>query len=95
MKFKKDFFNRFGSEISAPAQLAYEAMQILFGTLLKTRDPTKIKDTIINQKEFDGLNGKIIIDEYGDPFRKFYILQIQNAKPISIDEISIKEILNY
>lgn len=70
----------FNEEISITAQIAFEAMQVLFSGLSKTDDPGKLKEAILKQRVFKGLNGDIIIDKYGDPVRPLYILEIQDSK---------------
>lgn len=79
-QFTKQYKNMFNEEISITAQIAFEAMQVLFSGLSKTDDPGKLKEAILKQRVFKGLNGDIIIDKYGDPVRPLYILEIQDSK---------------
>ncbi len=80
INFKKKYENRFKERLSEPAQIGYESARLLISGLLKTDDPKKLKQTILKQKSFTGVNGKIIIDQYGEPIRTMYILQIKNKK---------------
>jgi branched-chain amino acid transport system substrate-binding protein len=77
--FKKRYESRFGEKIGEGSLLGYEAAQVLFSALSKTNDPGKLKETILNQREFKGIDNKIIIDEYGDALRAMYISEIKNG----------------
>ena len=94
LDFKSNYLDRFGQIASTfTAQPSYEAMQILSYALSKTDDPKKLKDIILKQKTFDGLDGKIVFDKYGDCLRNLYILEIQNSKLSAIEKITVEELL--
>ena len=93
LTFKENYFKRFGEKITGGARLSYEATQILFYALSKTTNPKKLKNTILKQKTFEGLDGEIILDNFGDPVRKLYIMEIQNGNYNNIGEIEIEDLL--
>ena len=92
--FEDEYKKRFGNQLSGAAQLTYEALQILFDALSKTNDPKNLKDTILKQKSFNGIDGKIAFDKYGDPIRPLHIMEIQNGKARNIGTIYNQEPLN-
>lgn len=79
-EFKTQYKQRFDEDIGINAYIAFEAAQILIDALQKTNDPAKLKAVILNQKTYQGLTDSIIIDEYGDPSRPLYILEIQDSR---------------
>ena len=86
-KFEKRFKEKYKSELSGPAQLTYETLGILSDALSKTTDPKKIKNVILQQKEFEAVDGKIRFDKYGDSIRPLHIMEIQNGKMKNIGTI--------
>jgi len=86
-RFSTLYERRFGEKISEAAQDGYEAAHVLFSALSKTDDPTKLKKIILEQKVFQGADGKIMIDAYGDVIRTMYTLEILNGKVEVIDTL--------
>lgn len=85
LEFMKQYIQRFGNEPEHPAGIfAYEAAQLLFSILAKTRNPLEIKSAILKQKTFQGLQGKLQIDPFGDVERSFYILSVKDGEFIAI-----------
>lgn len=80
LRYKTQYEEQFNTSVSLADQISYEAAQILFKALKVTVEPEKIRDKILQTKVFDGLNGKIEIDKYGDPTRPLYVLTIQDQK---------------
>ncbi len=85
VNFKKKIENRFREEVSLAYQLTYDTSQILFQALRKTLDPTKIKQSILDQRVYEGIDGKIIFDKYGDPSRNQYLMDVKNGKIETIE----------
>ena len=94
LSFEQKYIERYGDRITGIALSAYETITILFNALLKTNDPKKLETTILNQKSFKGIDGKIIFDEYGDPIRTLNITEIKNGKAVTIGKIEPVELLN-
>ena len=80
LQFKEQYKSKFTEEISITAQIAFEAMKVLFSGLSKTDESAKLKEAILKQSVFQGLNDDIIIDKYGDPVRPLYIQKIEDSK---------------
>ncbi len=83
--FMKRFRKRFGYSPNFAAAKGYEAAKIIIKALKKNLDPSKIKDTIINIKRFEGLDGDFIIDRFGDPKRKLYLITVKNGEFIRVE----------
>ena len=81
VKFKKEYEQRFGEEISMAGQLGYESAHVLLGALAITEDPKLLKKTILDQKVFTSVGGgEITLDEFGDPARTMFVLEIHDGK---------------
>ena len=83
--FKSRFNKRFGSDPNFASVYSYEAAQLLFNALSDSVDPKNLKDTILKQARFEGLQGKITFDKYGDAHRKTSIVAIQNQQSVVIE----------
>jgi branched-chain amino acid transport system substrate-binding protein len=88
VKFHRDYRERYGDSITGPAQTTYESITIIFDALQKTDDPVKLKEIILNQKYFEGIDGKISFDRNGDTIRLLHIMEIRGGVPVNIGEIS-------
>jgi branched-chain amino acid transport system substrate-binding protein len=77
---ERSFKERFGEKPNFAAHLGYEAARILFRALSVDTDPSTIKDTILDLKTFEGLEGEIAIDEFGDASRKVFLVTVKNGK---------------
>lgn len=88
INFKKKYEERFNIKVTGYSTIAYETITVLAEGLKVTTDPAKLKDTIIKQRVFQGLDGKIIIDKYGDPLRTIYYSRIENGEIIATEKIT-------
>ncbi len=68
--FKKQYRDRFGTDPSFASVHAYEAARMLFDGLEKTRNPSELKQAILEQDRFFGVQGDFRLDSYGDAQRK-------------------------
>lgn len=80
LKFQKDYRNRFGSEPSFAAIYSYEAARVILEALLIDDSPENLKDTILNFNEYQGLQGDLRIDRFGDTTRSHYIKNIKDGR---------------
>lgn len=80
LTFKRQFNERFGRNPYFGAVFGYEAAQLLFSALSKTDDVKKLKDTIINQAIYHGLQGDIRMDKYGDVKRKRFLVTVKDGQ---------------
>lgn len=80
IKFKKAYKDRFGDIFGNTAQRGYEAASLILYALSQTNDPRKLKEVILKRGVFDGVDGKIRINKYGDAIRSIYLLEVQEHK---------------
>ena len=64
----------------------YELGKILIQNLLESEDISTLKQRILKKKIYEGLQGNIIFDKYGDITREYFIMQVKNAKYVKINE---------
>jgi len=81
LEFEKRFRNRFGQGHGFPGLCGYEAAQVLFKAYEEAKgEVSKLPETILRIKTFQGLQGEIQIDEYGDAHRRKFITAIEGGK---------------
>ncbi|MEI6314639.1 MAG: ABC transporter substrate-binding protein [Syntrophus sp. (in: bacteria)] len=81
VEFRKRYRTRFGDvEPTFAVVMGYEAVMVVKDALSKNPDPTKLKETILKQKTFNGLQGAFEIDSYGDAKRKAYIVTVRKNR---------------
>lgn len=79
--FKDKFQTRFGTDGPTFAALfGYEAVMVLKDALFLNPDPRQLKETILKQKTFQGLDGAFEIDSFGDAKRNAYIVTVSNNR---------------
>jgi len=72
---------RFGDvDLTFAVVTGYEAVMVVKDALSRNPDPKRLKETILKQKNFNGMQGVFEIDSYGDAKRKGYIATVQNNR---------------
>jgi branched-chain amino acid transport system substrate-binding protein len=80
--FKKTH-NKIPSIIEAQG---YELGKILIQHLSFSSDISTLKQRILKQTKYNGLQGDIIFDKYGDVSREYFMMEVKNAKYIKIED---------
>jgi len=80
LDFAKKFKEKYNQEPSVFSLQGYELSKILIDNLKKTTDISKLKDEILKQKKYHGLQGDITFDKYGDVNRKYFIMEMKNGR---------------
>lgn len=76
--FREAFLRRFRREPDFPAVCGYEAAKLLFAAYEKARSPGQpLADALSKIGEMEGLQSKIVMDEYGDPRREKFLVLIR------------------
>jgi branched-chain amino acid transport system substrate-binding protein len=83
--FRNGYQERFGEAPIFASYFAYEAAVVIFAALKVNDDPADLKKTILNLRKFDGTQGVIEIDEYGDPKRKVFLMTVKDGKFVSLE----------
>ena len=62
-----------------------EATQILLDALSKTDNPKALKGVILNQSVYQGLQGEIRIDKFGDVQRKQFLITVKDGRFVTLE----------
>jgi branched-chain amino acid transport system substrate-binding protein len=90
-KFVEDYQARFkGKTPDAMAMLGYDSVMILADAMKRagTTDGDKVRAALAGTKDFDGVTGKITIDENRNAMKPMVILQVKGGKFKLIDTIN-------
>ncbi len=79
-EFRSQFEKRFGHPANFASHFSYEAAQVLFTALKKNPNPDMLRETIKGIKTFKGTQGTIVIDAFGDPERKTFLLTVKDGR---------------
>jgi len=85
LSFVKRYKKRYNITPSVFETQGYELAQIVIKNLKKSTDISKLKDNIIATKKYNGLQGDIVFDKYGDVMREFFMLEVKNKKFIKMN----------
>lgn len=77
--FVKRYENKYKQKPSIFASKAYELSTIII-ELLKKGDETKLKENLLLQQKFQGLQDMIVFDKYGDVIRDFITFEVKDGK---------------
>jgi len=81
VKFKERYRARFGEvEPTFVVVMAYETVMVVQEALSRNPDPKQLKEAILKQQTFQGLQGPFEIDAYGDAKRKAYVVTVRNHR---------------
>ncbi len=79
LQFSKNYRDRFGRSPDLCSMLGYETVHVFKKALEKAGgDPCKLAKTIPGK--YRGLQGDIMIDEFGDSYRRWNILQVKDGR---------------
>ena len=84
--FRQEYFNRFGLEPSFAAIFGYEAADLVIRALTNgsPHDADSIKRSILSLTPFESLQGRLQLDDFGDPLREPFTYQFQSGIPVRI-----------
>ncbi len=85
MKFRNDFQKRFGYEAGFASVHAYDAAGVLFRALQKNDNPSGLKETMKEMGPFEGLQGEITLDRFGDVSSRHFLMTIRDGAFYSLD----------
>ena len=85
LEFSKEYKKRYNSLPSVFATQGYELAQILIKNLHDSSDILTLKDRILGIKKYNGLQGDIIFDKYGDVMREFFVMEVKNNRFIKVN----------
>ncbi|MDR3412746.1 MAG: ABC transporter substrate-binding protein [Formivibrio sp.] len=81
VEFKSNYQSRFGNAPSFGAAFGYDAAMVLANALKKTGGSAdKLKEALLETRDFKGLIDDFSLDKFGDVQRPFYLSAINNGK---------------
>ena len=86
LAFKRNYEDRFGMVPDFAAVHAYTAVQILERAVESTPKKGSLKETILSQKMYRGLQSTVEFDAYGDPYRKPFIFTVEAGEFVNRTE---------
>lgn len=86
-EFAKQFESQFKTKPNFTSVYAYETVMVMAEGIKKSKslDPIKIKSSILDQAQFEGLEEQFRINRYGDAERSKSLVQIMNGEFVRID----------
>lgn len=80
LEFQQAYWERFHTDATFGAAFGYDALLALKEALLKgsTHTAVELKNTLLEIKDFQGLQGNYSLDAYGDPHRDYFLFQVKN-----------------
>lgn len=89
LEFKTSYQSRFGKAPSFGAAFGYEAAMVLAKALEKTRgSPAKLKEALLETRDFKGLMDNFSLDQFGDVQRPFYLSAIEKGKFVILGKLN-------
>ncbi len=89
-KFVNDYKTKYNQLPDALAALAYDAARILADAMTRagSTDGEKVRDAIAATKDFDGVTGKISINEERNAVKSAVIVKVENGKYLLTETIA-------
>lgn len=90
VKFKDAFKAKYSKEPNAFNALGYDLAYFLADALKRSgeADPVKLKEALASTKDFNGITGKISIDEKHNPVKSITILQMKDGEQTFLKKLS-------
>lgn len=80
LRFKSAYRERYKVEPTFAAAYSYEAVKIVAAALARNGgDPRRLKETLLAMGKYQGLQGEITLDRFGDAVRKVFVIRIDNG----------------
>jgi len=79
-KFKRRFIDRFGYEPELGAILGFESVMLIKQAVERGATKETMKDVIIKKGKFQGLQGEININPFGDRVIKPFVVKVEKGK---------------
>jgi len=80
LNFVRKYEKRYKTKPSVFASQSYETTKIIIEVLKKNENIDEFKNTLLSIKKFEGLQGQIEFDEYGDVKRDYILMTVKNGQ---------------
>ncbi|NCB74543.1 MAG: amino acid ABC transporter substrate-binding protein [Clostridia bacterium] len=86
--FKNKYIQSYGEEPTFAAVMSYESVMLLYQAMIESDDLTSdhLKQAILEQEVYSGLQGEIHINKFGDTVREEYIYQIIDGNFVKVND---------
>ena len=93
-KFVNDYKAKYNQLPDALAALAYDAARILADSMQRagSTDGEKVRDAIASTKDFDGVTGRITINEERNAVKSAVIVKVENGKYLLTETIKPEDV---
>lgn len=90
VKFRDTFKAKYGSEPDAFNALGYDLAYFVADALKRAgaADPVKLKDALASTKDFEGVTGKLSIDEKHNPVKAITILEMKDGEQTFVKKLA-------
>jgi branched-chain amino acid transport system substrate-binding protein len=90
MAFVQAYRKKYNEDPDAMVALGYDSLKLLADAMKRagSSDPSKVNAAIAATKDFDGVTGKITLDEHRNPTKPAVILQVKNGKFAYVETIA-------
>jgi branched-chain amino acid transport system substrate-binding protein len=79
MKFRQEYKKRFGNEPGFASVNSYDAVNVVLEAIKKQKAGKLLKTSIQQISEYNGVQGPVRIDRYGDADRKTFLTVVRNG----------------
>lgn len=85
-KFSEAYFKRFNRVPDYAAASAFDATTVVLEAL--EQDPTRkgLRAVLLRQRKFEGLEGDIVFDKFGDTTRPIRLAEVHQGRPVLLPE---------
>ncbi len=77
--FQDAYHKRFNQKPGYPGMFCYNATSMVIAALQVNDDPKAVKQELLKLRDFQGVQGKVRMDNFGDSHSPTYMTQIQNG----------------
>ena len=90
VEFVKAYRAKYNTDPDAMVALGYDSLKLLADAMKRagTTDPAKVTAALAATKDFDGVTGKITLDEHRNPNKPAVILQVKDGKFTYVETIA-------
>ena len=85
VKFREAYRKRFGNEPGFASVNAYDAVNIVLEAIKKQKTGNLSKETLQKLNQYNGVQGVVTIDRYGDADRKTFLSVVKNNEFVVVD----------
>ena len=85
VKFREDYNKRFGNEPGFASVNAYDAVNVVFEAMKKQKEGKLSKEALQKISQYDGVQGPVEIDQYGDADRKAFLTTVKNGEFVVVE----------